>query len=325
METPDIGQGFIKLETPCSVPWQSMEPREGGNRFCQSCSKVVHNISAMSPEEIIALLRTDPGNICVNYVQFHFPPDTAKKQPRIDSKPVRKRNIRFAAAAASLLLLAQQGQTSAPFRPKTHLSDTNPKTPDDFLPTNTLVSGNVLTTRGDLIPHDVEVTIYKDHRELARVMTRAGLFFLDLKGLAEPSDTITLSIQPGPLLSSSTAQVDSSTNCAEEGTLVTNPNPPEFYPWTSSFYPTFLNGYDSDHKGIIKEIVLAEAQNIELKVEWTFHYYPVMSYGGAPITILGSDYPWILPTAYCLVVAEQIPSEGPTDSQDYSCTDFGRP
>lgn len=323
----DIGHGYIRLQTPCSVSWNSMDPAEGGNRHCQSCSKVVHNISAMSPEQIIALLRTDPGNVCVNYVQFHFPSDTDKKQPPTTSKPVRKRNIRFAAAAASLLLLAQQGQTTAPFRPKTHFNAGNPQMPNDFLPTNTLVSGNVRTTLGDLIPHDVEVTIYKGHRELARVMTRAGLFFIDLKGLAEPTDTITLSIQPGPLQTSplNAAPIDSAEACPDNSPKADLlPLVPSFYPWEPGM-PFAPASYHPDHRGLIYEIVLADAQNVDLRLDWTISYFPVSWNGGVPMINPQLFIPETFMATHITISMDADQSVGPRDSQDYSCTDLGRP
>lgn len=327
MDHKDIGYGRVRLEKPCEVPWLGMKPVEGGNRYCQHCSKVVHNITGLSPAEIVALLQSDPGNVCVNFVQFHLPPDTERKQPKAITRPIRRKNIRYAAAATAMLLLTQQGQSSPPHKPRTEHGPWAPQPQDSHLPGNTLVSGNVMTLLGDLIPHDVEVVIYRDHRELARVMTRAGLFFVNLDGLAEPTDTITISIQPGPQPASDFPQrveepLCEETNEDEDPVTVLNPNL-----LTTFVNPTVItaitNGYSLNHQGILLEVLLQNAQNMELKLDWEYNYFPYVYLGGAPPIYF--DEFLVHPLTCFVTISEIPPTDGPSNSQDYSCTDMGRP
>ena len=73
MIPPYIQHGQVQLSDPCPIPWKSMDPVEGRNRFCRECKKVVHNITGMRPAEIHALLQSDPGNICVRMTMPPFP------------------------------------------------------------------------------------------------------------------------------------------------------------------------------------------------------------------------------------------------------------
>ena len=54
------------VASPCDVPWATMAG-DDRMRFCKSCEKHVHNLSAMTSTEVEAFLETNAnGNACVN-------------------------------------------------------------------------------------------------------------------------------------------------------------------------------------------------------------------------------------------------------------------
>ena len=70
----------LPIAEPCHEDWDAMQPRERG-RFCDRCSKDVHDLSSMTEDEARAFLRERAGTrVCVNYrhhedgrIQFRAP------------------------------------------------------------------------------------------------------------------------------------------------------------------------------------------------------------------------------------------------------------
>jgi hypothetical protein len=70
----------LPIAEPCHEDWDAMTPRERG-RFCDRCSKDVHDLSGMTEDEAREFLRERAGTrICVNYrhhgdgrIQFRAP------------------------------------------------------------------------------------------------------------------------------------------------------------------------------------------------------------------------------------------------------------
>ncbi len=57
----------LPVAEPCHERWDTMDPEAQG-RFCQRCSKSVHDVSSMSEDEAHAFLRERAGTkICVRY------------------------------------------------------------------------------------------------------------------------------------------------------------------------------------------------------------------------------------------------------------------
>lgn len=56
----------ISVESPCSVPWNSMRG-DGRSRFCSQCRLNVFNISEMSRPDAEELIRSKNGRLCVRY------------------------------------------------------------------------------------------------------------------------------------------------------------------------------------------------------------------------------------------------------------------
>jgi hypothetical protein len=94
-----------RIATPCGADWKAMRPR-GNARLCESCNKVVHDLSARSEAEARALLRTQPSEgLCIRYlhdadgnVWFGEPPGRIVPTSRL------ARGASVAVAAAALLV-----------------------------------------------------------------------------------------------------------------------------------------------------------------------------------------------------------------------------
>ena len=90
----------VVIRTPCGADWDSMDPR-GNARFCGSCEKLVHDLSAMTELEARALLGHSTEQLCVRYLydvtgQIWFQP-----RPLLDAKSLSKRNRVLASALAA--------------------------------------------------------------------------------------------------------------------------------------------------------------------------------------------------------------------------------
>jgi hypothetical protein len=55
-----------RVASPCNANWDLMEGDERV-RFCLSCNKHVYNFSAMSAEEVAALIRAREGRLCARF------------------------------------------------------------------------------------------------------------------------------------------------------------------------------------------------------------------------------------------------------------------
>ena len=58
----------VLIALPCSVEFESMSSRGVNARFCDSCKKVVHDLSSLREREAKALLRSSPEGLCVRYL-----------------------------------------------------------------------------------------------------------------------------------------------------------------------------------------------------------------------------------------------------------------
>lgn len=53
----------VSLPNPCNEPWEGMNP-VGCNRHCASCDKIIHDLSALTIDQVEALLDSG-GEVCV--------------------------------------------------------------------------------------------------------------------------------------------------------------------------------------------------------------------------------------------------------------------
>jgi hypothetical protein len=97
----------LPIADPCHEDWDAMDPTERG-RFCQKCTKEVHDLSSMDEAQARALLRARAGaRICVRYEhddegRIHFRSSLARTalagvalaactphdNPRLDVQPI---------------------------------------------------------------------------------------------------------------------------------------------------------------------------------------------------------------------------------------------
>ncbi len=55
-------QTGIRVEKPCHISWEKMEPAEQG-RFCKSCNQIVTDFTQMSTPELIAYFERNKGQV----------------------------------------------------------------------------------------------------------------------------------------------------------------------------------------------------------------------------------------------------------------------
>jgi hypothetical protein len=54
----------LRIATPCRASWDAMQG-DDRIRFCDSCSKQVYNISGLTADAAVALIRESEGRLCV--------------------------------------------------------------------------------------------------------------------------------------------------------------------------------------------------------------------------------------------------------------------
>ncbi len=57
----DTGKFLKKLNCPLGKRWEELKPSETGSRVCDTCYRQVHDTAGMSDEELVGLLKDDPG------------------------------------------------------------------------------------------------------------------------------------------------------------------------------------------------------------------------------------------------------------------------
>lgn len=79
----------LRIPKPCSESWDSMTPATGG-RHCAQCSKVVHDFSHSSPDEILAAMQASAQPICVRVPASMLAPEPAAHTPMRMLSPWRQ-------------------------------------------------------------------------------------------------------------------------------------------------------------------------------------------------------------------------------------------
>lgn len=57
----DSGQFLKTLACPYGKSWDAMNATSQGRRICDTCSRVVHDTSSLSDNDLLSLLEHDPG------------------------------------------------------------------------------------------------------------------------------------------------------------------------------------------------------------------------------------------------------------------------
>ncbi len=305
-----IQDGKVEIAQPCTVPWNEMDAAEGKNRFCHACQKEVHNITGMSRDEIYALLASDPGNVCVNFVDIRLPKDTETKWPKSQTRKAKP--IRYIAASAAILLLLQQSNTAPLAQNRIELNPVRPADPQK-LSSNTIVSGIILDRNGNAPSEDFEVILSCEGTEVTRLKTRGGMFATDLKDHLSPADMITISVLPGPVASSPIDAAPAISEATAQSVPLTTIEMDEL-----SWSPNFGHWVPSKWQGGNMSLRLADAQNIQLPIDYQAGY---SSY----VERLSGTALWIdlRPITVSVIGMDEFVGKQPKKSKplDQSCTD----
>jgi hypothetical protein len=92
----------VKVASPCSARWSDMDGDERA-RFCAQCQKHVYNLSSLSADDAIALLRAKEGRLCARFYRRADGTILTADCP-VGAAQVWPRFRRLAAAAAALVL-----------------------------------------------------------------------------------------------------------------------------------------------------------------------------------------------------------------------------
>jgi hypothetical protein len=98
----------IRIATPCSVDWESMNPRATG-RFCGDCKKVVHDLSSLGEAAAKRLLASAPAELCVRYLHDEYGNVWFRDTSLLSPANLRKKAAGLAALAVAPLLTACMG------------------------------------------------------------------------------------------------------------------------------------------------------------------------------------------------------------------------
>jgi hypothetical protein len=94
----------IPIASPCGADWRTMKPTDT-KRFCESCQKHVHDLSAMTRDEARAVLASPPvEGLCVRYLHDAHGDIVFRQGPIAPTLLVRAKRLATAAAAAALPL-----------------------------------------------------------------------------------------------------------------------------------------------------------------------------------------------------------------------------
>jgi hypothetical protein len=98
----------LRIAAPCSASWDAMRGDERV-RFCESCSKQVYNVSGLTAEHAVALIRESEGRLCVRLYRRQDGTVLTADCPVGLRAGLRRRLIRLATAAVVLFAALRSG------------------------------------------------------------------------------------------------------------------------------------------------------------------------------------------------------------------------
>jgi CarboxypepD_reg-like domain len=170
----DVTPG-IQIAEPCHENWDRMTSREQG-RFCESCSKTVHDVAGWEKEKILSTYQANDKNLCIRIpeeqleIQRHRSPSTG-----IGQKWIKWLALAYLLIGIKTTSLLAQNPNIAP-------ADSNEREPIKLRK----LSGSVLDSTDSNLPlASAEITIKNQQQLLARTITDSyGKFSIDLSGFA---------------------------------------------------------------------------------------------------------------------------------------------
>lgn len=147
---------LINIKSPCSADWDSMTGNEQV-RFCGHCDLKVHNLSELTPNEVMRLVLRSKGRLCVRYLRA---PDGAIKALPERLHQIKRRASRIAAGAFSAALSlssAAAAHAASPSRaaPSSGVEIASLKGlhhSERLQTSGSALSGNVLDPQGAAVP-----------------------------------------------------------------------------------------------------------------------------------------------------------------------------
>jgi hypothetical protein len=117
-----MNRSELPIVSPCGADWQGMTPRDVASRFCDACSKHVHDLSRMTQAEARRLLAAPATEgLCVRYLHDERGNVLFAQAPLVPSSRLAsaKRLAAATLATASLSLSACMGEPVPPVPPPT--------------------------------------------------------------------------------------------------------------------------------------------------------------------------------------------------------------
>lgn len=97
----------LPIQNPCHEDWDAMNETDGARRFCDSCAKHVHDVSAMTEREARTVLANESkrGRVCVRYTLDGRTGHIKYKVETVSAPMPLGFSSMFAAAGVALALL----------------------------------------------------------------------------------------------------------------------------------------------------------------------------------------------------------------------------
>jgi hypothetical protein len=180
---------------PCPLDWYAMEQRDDGHRFCSQCNKVVHDMSGLAEEAVIAFLDNHPG-ACGNFYAEEIDALPRPVQPEL--KSVRQRIVwkKAVAAAAVLALLGGTVPAKAVHLDVPANNGQSDRLRDSGEPQpNTLLTGVVIDQFEHAVKGKIRMVITQDGNYIEDwLVVENGLFHIDLAGRVDTEKKFTVTI-----------------------------------------------------------------------------------------------------------------------------------
>ncbi len=197
MEATPIQFGKYSIPTPCRVAEEELRRIDGRKQYCNSCQKVVHDISGMEPRQIEALRRAHGGKVCVAFYETKPPLDTDRPRPiAYRLMPMWLQGAAASAALAGLLLPAPAAR-AAMLTPSTLIALPSPSGPIDSARTSPamLLSSVVLNQYDENIVDNILIIVESPNGKKREITSNAGFFALNLEGVAMADEMIGIHIK----------------------------------------------------------------------------------------------------------------------------------
>ncbi len=103
----------VSVSSPCTADWESMIGNDNV-RFCRHCHLSVHNLSTLTPNQALRLIKLSHGRLCIRYILL--PDGTIKTSRPPFIHRIERRVSRIAAGAFSATLtVSSAAAATAPF------------------------------------------------------------------------------------------------------------------------------------------------------------------------------------------------------------------